>query len=126
MINLIEIQDNNTGEFHNIKVNKYSINYKKNWGTQQRNLVSAIRGTLIGISEDITFTSEYLNQDKEQLLTGLLNQAYFYIRFFDTSSNEIKTSYYTSSNINNELIRLAGREYTALNVTLNAVNMMVS
>lgn len=126
MIKLLEIQNNTTLEYHNIKVHKYKVDYRKNWGNQQRNLVGSTRGTLIGLSANISAKTDYLDQDGVELLGNLLNQSYFSVKFFDTLSNTVKTADYTASDVSTELVRLANKQYTAFTFTLTAVDMWVS
>ncbi len=126
MINLLEIQDNNTLEYHNIKVNKFGIEYEKNWGNQDRNMVGSIRGTLIGLSTNITATSDYLDQNHVEELSQLLNQSYFSVKFYDVTSNTVKTADYTASNVSVEMIRLVNKQYAQVEFTLVAVDMWVS
>lgn len=120
---LLKIQSNATSEYTHIKVNKYRVDYRKNWGNQQRNLVGSI---LVGLSANIIATSEYLNQQDLQELGSLLNQPYFSVQYYDTLSNTVKTADYTASDVSTDLIRLANKEYTALTFTLTAVDMWVS
>lgn len=126
MMKLIEIQDNNTLEFHRIKVHQYKVEYNKHWGTQERNLVGSIRGTLVGISANIEAKTDYLNQEEVELMGRLLNQPYFSVRFFDTLSNTTKEADYTASDMSAEIVRLNNREYRAIDFTLAAVDMQVS
>lgn len=126
MINLLEIRDNNTLEYHPIKVNKFAIEYAKNWGNQDRNLAGSIRGTLIGLSANIEATSDYLDQNGAEELTQLLNQSYFSVKFFDTTSNTVKTADYTASDVSIEMVRLVNKQYAAVEFTLVAVDMWVS
>lgn len=126
MINLLEIQKVSTNAFKPIKVDKYRVDYKKNWGNQQRNLVGSIRGTLIGLSANITATTPYLTQTQVEELVSLLNQPYFEVKFYDTVSNEVKVANYTASDVSAELVRLVNKEYRAISFTLTAVDMWVS
>ncbi len=126
MINLLEIKKNSTGEYHPITVNKYRVDYKKNWGSQQRNLNGSTRGTLIGLQANVVATSEYLTQTKVEELVGLLNQSYFLVKFYDTVSNTVKEANYTASDVSAELVRLRNKEYRAISFTLTAVDMWVS
>ena len=126
MNKLLEIQDNNTLDFHRIKVHKYRVVYKKYWGSQERNLVGSVRGTLVGISANITVTTDYLDQSGVEEIGSLLNQPYFSVNFFDTLSNTVKTADYTASDVSTEIVRLNNREYRALTFTLTAVDMWVS
>lgn len=126
MNKLLEIQNNTTLEYHTIKVHKYRVDYKKYWGTQQRNIAGSVRGNLVGISANITVTTDYLNQDGVELVGGLLNQPYFSVKYFDTLSNEVKTAQYTASDASTEIVRLNSREYRAISFTLTAVDMWVS
>lgn len=126
MIQLLQIKDNDTQEFHNIVVNKYGVQYEKNWGNQERNLVGSIRGTLIGISANIEAESDYLDQLGMERLGNLLNQPYFTVKFYDPQTNEVKTADYTASDVTAEIIRLNNREYNYLSFSLTAVDMWVS
>lgn len=123
---LLKIQNIATLEFHTIKVNRYSVNYNKLWGSQQRNLIGGTRGTLVGISANISATSEYLNQSEMELLGDLLNQPYFLVQYFDTLAGEVREGYYTSSNVSSNLVRLMSKEYKSIDFTLTAVDMRVS
>lgn len=126
MLKLLEIKNNSTGEFHNIKVNKYRVDYKKYWGNQQRNLAGSVRGTLIGISANINVTSDYLDQLGIEKLGALLNQPYFEVKFYDSLSDTVKTANYTASDMSAEIVRLNNKEYKALSFTLTAVDMWVA
>jgi len=126
MKKLLQIQNLQTEEFHNIKVNKYKVDYNKQWGSQQRNIAGSVRGTLVGIAANITVTTEYLSQDGIEFIGTLLNQPYFPVKFFDTLSNEVKEANYTASNVTAELIRLNNRQYKAFSFTLTAVDVWVS
>lgn len=126
MLKLLEIQNNTTETFHNIKVNKYRVDYKKYWGSQQRNLAGSVRGTLVGISANISATSEYLDQLGVEKLGALLNQPYFAVKYYDSLSDTVKTANYTASDMTAEIIRLNNKEYRALSFTLTAVDMWVS
>lgn len=126
MKKLLEIQNNSTLEYTNIKVHQYAVDYKKYWGSQERNLVGSVRGTLVGISANIEVTTDYLDQSGIEELGVLLNQPYFSVKFFDTLSNTVKTAEYTSSNVTAEIVRLNNREYKAISFTLTAVDMWVS
>lgn len=126
MNKLLELQDNATLDYTHIKVHKYRVDYKKYWGNQQRNLVGSVRGTLVGISANITVTTDYLDQNGVEELGALLNQPYFSVKFFDTLSNTVKTADYTSSDVSAEIVRLNNREYKAISFTLTAVDMWVS
>lgn len=123
MNKLLEVQNNNTLEYHTIKAHKYRVDYKKYWGDQQRNLVGSIRGTLVGISANITVTTDYMDQQDVELIGNLLNQSYFSVRYFDTLTNEVKEADYTSSDMSAEIVRLNSREYRAISFTLTAVDM---
>lgn len=126
MMKLIEIQDNSTLEFHRIKVHQYKVDYEKHWGTQERNLVGSIRGTLIGISANISVTTDYLDQSGIEELGALLNQPYFEVKFYDSLSDTVKTANYTASDMSAEIVRLNNKEYKALSFTLTAVDMWVA
>ena len=123
---LLQIKNEQTGTFHNIKVNSYRVDYPKLWGNQQKNLVGSTRGTLIGISSNITATTEYLNQTGLEFIAELLNQPYFGVKFYDTISGEVKEANYTASNVSAELVRLNNKQYKAFSFTLTAVDMWVS
>lgn len=125
MNKLLELQDNVTLDFHKIKVHKYRVDYKKYWGSQERNLVGSVRGTLVGISADITATTDYMDQEEMERIGILLNQPYFAVRYFDTLSNEIREADYTASDVSTEIVRLSNREYRAITFTLTAVDMRV-
>lgn len=126
MNKLIEIQDNETLEWHTIKVHQYRVDYEKYWGNQERNLVGSVRGTLVGISANIEVKTDYLDQQDVELVGNLLNQPYFNVKFFDTLSNTTKEASYTASDMSAEIVRLRKREYRALEFTLAAVDMWVS
>ena len=126
MKKLLQIQDLETSTYHNIKVYKYNVEYNKLWGSQNRNIAGSIRGTLTGLSADITATTEYLDQGGIEFIGKLLNQPYFGVKYFDTVSGEVKEGNYTASDLNAELIRMPNNEYQSFSFKLTAVDVWVS
>lgn len=126
MKKLLEIKNIETNEWVNIRVNKYSVDYSKNWGSQQRNLVGAIRGRFIGFSADVSALTDYLSQKEMEAISGLLNQATLEVRFFDSASGETREGLYIASDVTSEMFRINKIQYTALGFKLTAINLWVS
>lgn len=125
MKKLLQIQNLETEEYHNIKVTEYKVDYKKLWGNQERNLVGSTRGTLIGVYANISATTFYLDQDDIEETINLFNQPYFSVKYYDSLSNTIKTGNYTASDVSADLVRLYNKEYKQISFTLTAVDMGV-
>lgn len=122
MNTLLQIKDNQTNEYHNIKVISYSVTYDKVWGSSVKNMEGSTRATLIGILPVIKASTEPLYQHQVNQINSLLSQGYFSVKFYDSGSGTYQEELYTSSDISVDMIRENGKWYEEIGFTLTPID----
>lgn len=120
---LLKIKNNDTSEYITIKVNAYTVDYNKIWGSSVKNMEGSTRATMIGILPVIEATTEALYQQDARKVGTLLNQSYMNVQYFDSLSGTIQDEPYTASDISIEMIRENGKWYEAISFTLTPVDI---
>lgn len=80
---LLQIQ-NKSGDFVTIPhLVSYKVGRAKLWKDSERNMSGDVRATLIGIFPKIELEIGYTDQDELKVITELLDQEFFEVKWFD-------------------------------------------
>lgn len=101
---------------------EFKVGRNKLWKNADRNMNGDVRATLIGIFPKLSLKIGICTENQINTLTGLLDQSFFTVEYFDVRAQETLTASYYASDYEIELLNKQKGLYKPFNVDLVPVS----